>query len=251
MTLPIGLQLYTVREQLAQRFQPTLQAIAQQGYVGVELAGLHDHPAHEVTALLKSLNLTVFAMHAHVLTPDGLNRALQEAAILNCPTIVFPWIHPDTYKSTESIQDIARKLNLANQAIQAQGHKLLYHNHDFEFAKIDGRYVMDWLLQDLDPTIGIELDTYWVAVGGADPVETLQRYGERVGMIHVKDGLISPHSPKTAVGDGKMNYSSIMGALPKSVPCLLVEMDECEMDMLAATEKSFNYLVTKGWGHGR
>jgi sugar phosphate isomerase/epimerase len=251
VTLPIGVQLYSVREQLAQDFDKTLETIAKAGYVGVEMAGLHGRTPQAVAQRLKDLNLAVSSMHTDVLTADGLKRSLDEAAALGTTKLVCPWRPPQTFDTEESISQLADQLNTAYQTLKQHGLSLLYHNHDFELRTVNGRYGLYALLEKLQPGIQIELDAYWVVVGGADAVGVIKHLDQRLGLLHVKDGAVNPAKPMLAVGDGKVDYGTIIPALPPSVPWLIVELDECATDMIEAVQKSVRYLVAKGLGHGR
>lgn len=251
MTRPIALQLYTLRQALEADFEGTLEQVAAAGYVGVELAGLHGRSPRDTAQVLQSLGLEVVAMHCQVLTPDGLESALAEAAVLNCRRLVCPWVPPDTFASLDAVQALAAKLNTALSAIAGEGRTLYYHNHDFELQQLAGKPALSHFMAALDPQIRLELDIYWVAVGGSDPLALLAELGDRVGLVHIKDGAINPARPMLAVGDGALDYKAIIPALPAGVPALLVELDECATDMLEAVRRSAAYLVREGLGHGR
>jgi sugar phosphate isomerase/epimerase len=181
----------------------------------------------------------------------GVQRTIDEAAAFGCKRAVCPWRPPETFGSADGIKELAAQLNAANDTLKQHGITLLYHNHDFEMGKVDGTTGLQSLVNQLDPAIGIELDTYWVQVGGIDPVALIRDLGSRVHLIHVKDGHIDPKSPMLAVGEGKMDYAAIVAALPSSVEWLVVELDQCGTDMIEAVQKSATYLVGKGLGHGR
>jgi sugar phosphate isomerase/epimerase len=251
VTRPIGLQLYTLRQALEADFEGTLRQVADAGYVGVELAGLYGRAPRDAASLLQSLGLEIVAMHCRVLTPEDLQNTLAEAAALNCQRLVCPWVQPDHFASLERIHQLAEALNAAASAIAAEGRALYYHNHDFELQQVAGKPALSHFVAALDPRIGLELDTYWVAVGGADPLALLAGLGDRVGLVHIKDGAINPARPMLAVGDGAMDYKAIIPALPAGVPSLLVELDECATDMMEAVRRSADYLVREGLGHGR
>ncbi len=251
MTRPIAVQLYSLREALQQDFEGTLEGVAKAGYVGVEMAGLYGRTPEVVAKLLQVLNLQVVAMHCKVLSPEELAASLAEAQALNCPNLVCPWVTPDTFSTLEGIHELAEKLNTATESIEAQGRKLLYHNHDFELQLVNDEPALNHFVKALDARVGIELDTYWVKVGGIDPVAMLNQLGDRVGLLHVKDGHIEPTHPMVAVGDGKLDYAPIIAALPDSVEWLIVELDACATDMIEAVTKSAHYLIEKGLGHGR
>lgn len=242
MNCKLGLQLYTFREQLALNFEKTLETVALMGYEGVEFAGLHQQKPEKVRQLLKSLNLKIVSMHCDVLSVDGLQRSLDEAEALNCSKIICPWYPPETFEEEKSIYQLAEKLNFANEEIRYREKKLLYHNHHFEFRKLKEQYAFDILAKYLDPTIHFELDAYLAVVGGANPIQLLNLYHNRIEMLHLKDGLIFPPNPNLTVGDGNMNYTAIFNALPPLVKWLFVELEDSDMDLFKAVGESAQYI---------
>jgi sugar phosphate isomerase/epimerase len=96
-----------------------------------------------------------------------------------------------------------------------------------------------------------ELDTYWAHVAEHDPAEVLGKLGPRATLVHVKDGPGNMSDPMTATGEGVMDWPHVLGAAEANAEWLIVELDRCATDMLKAVEKSYQYLVSKGWGHGR
>jgi sugar phosphate isomerase/epimerase len=237
----IGLQLYSLRQQLAENFEETLEKVALFGYEGVELAGLQNQKPSYIAQLLTNQNLKAVAMHCDVLSEDGLRRSLDEADALNCKHLVFPWCPPITFESEKSIAQLAEKLNRANQIIITRGKSLHYHNHEFEFQFIKGEISFDLFTSQLDPSICLEIDLYLATVGGANPIELLQNHTDRIKMLHIKDGTISPPNPNTAIGDGAMDYPTIFAAIPSNVEWLFVELENCATDMVEAVRKSVRY----------
>lgn len=243
MQRKLGLQLYSLREQLSADFERTLEEVARAGYKEVELAGLHQQKPERVAQLLNDLNLKLVAMHCDVISYAGLQQSLETAAALNCHNLICPWRPPETFENEKGIRHLSEQLNRANLAIKEQGKNLLYHNHDFEFRKLNGNCVFNLFEKYLDPSIHFELDTYLATVGGCDPIEIMTLFPNRIKMLHLKDGLISPPNPNVAVGDGNMNYKAILSALPQSVNFIFVEFEDCATDMFHAVRKSAKNLV--------
>lgn len=242
MKIPIGLQLYSLREQLAFKFEETFKTISNAGFMGIELAGLHNQTPRKWKQLLNRFELYAIAMHCDVLTPEGLKRSLEAADILDCEHLVCPWCPPETFRDEKSIRLLAEELNNANELITAQGRSLHYHNHNFEFNLIKGQYGLDILIANLVQSVNIELDTYWVSVHGEDHLALINSLDKRIKMMHVKDGLISPPFPNTAIGDGLMNYQQIIASLPSSVNWLFIEIEECKTGIPEALNRSVKYL---------
>jgi sugar phosphate isomerase/epimerase len=131
------------------------------------------------------------------------------------------------------------------------GVRIGIHNHWWEFkTKIGGSSAYS-LLMEQAPYAFSELDTFWAAHGGADPVQVVADYKSRLPMLHIKDGPIEAGRPHTAVGQGDMDIPGIISAADPSVlEWLIVELDECATDMLTAVRESYEYLVSTGLGYG-
>jgi sugar phosphate isomerase/epimerase len=128
-----------------------------------------------------------------------------------------------------------------------------YHNHEFEFAEIDGRSAYDIMFEELDPSIILELDTYWAQAAGQDPAELVQKLGKRAPLLHLKDGeadIVRRDAPQVALGEGKVDIDGIVAAGGDHTEYLVVELDSCATDMVEAIGKSFNYLGERGWAGG-
>ena len=241
MVPKLGLQLYSLRQQLAENFEETFEKVALFGYEGVELAGLHNHNPAYVAQLLTNLNLSAVAMHCDVLSEDGLKRSLDATDALNCEHLVCPKSTHLTFESEKGIAQLAEKLNRANQDIRSQGKILHYHNHDFEFQFIKGENCFELFTSQLDASIYLEIDLYLATVGSVNPIELLQNHSDRIKLLHLKDGSISPPYPNTAIGDGSMNYKPIFTAIPRNIEWIFVELENCATDMVEAVRKSVWY----------
>ncbi|MGC9397543.1 MAG: sugar phosphate isomerase/epimerase family protein [Anaerolineae bacterium] len=245
--VPIALQLYTVREQMAEDFEETVRHVAEIGYEGVEVAALPDSvtPA-AAKSLFDALDLTVVGVHSPLPLDEDQETVLKTWAALDCPYLVCPWLDPDTYfRSRAGVWKACALLNEANVVVrQKAGGTLLYHNHWFEFTAVEGETAFEILNGCLDPTIGFEVDTYWVRTAGLDPVALLRDLGNRSPLLHIKDGPATMEAAMTAVGAGVMDVPRILEAA--SPEWLIVELDRCDTDMLTAVEESYAYLSKIG-----
>jgi len=241
MVPKLGLQLYTLRQQLAENIEETLEKVALFGYEGVELAGLQNQKPAYIAQLLASQNLKAVAMHCDVLSEDGLKRSLDESDALNCEHLICPWCTPITFESEKGIAQLAEKLNRANQIIVTRGKSLHYHNHDFEFQFIKGENSYELFTSQLDASIYLEIDLYLASVGRTNPIKLLQNHVDRIIMLHIKDGAISPSNPNTAIGEGTMDYPTLFTAIPSNVEWLFVELENCATDIVEAVRKSVRY----------
>ena len=242
MKAKTGLQLYSIRKELSVDFDHALKTISDLGFEIVELAGLSMRNPTEVAHKLQQYSLKSVSMHCDVLTSEGLKRSLDEAEILNCEYLVCPWVEPKTFSSEKSISQFAERLNQVNMKISAKGKTLYYHNHDFEFQPIRGESGFDLFVAQLDPEIKLQLDVYNAAIAGINPIKIIETYSDRINMLHLKDGEITPSEPNVAVGSGKMDYSLLLQAIPKTVQWHFIEFETCEKNIFEAIDRSKTYL---------
>ncbi len=254
MTAPIALQLYTVRDLLKRDFEGVIRRIAKIGYAGVETAGFPEGvSASDAAALFADCGLTVVA--AHMPLPLGADRAavIETAGQLGVQRIVSGHVPADEYRDLASIQRICDRFNRAQAAAAASGLSFGVHNHWWEFQEVGGVYPYQVWLDELDPAVFFELDTYWAQSAGADPVAMVKLFGNRAPLLHVKDGPAGPDTDAdmVAVGDGVVDYPAIIAAAGGNVQWLIVELDRCATDMMTAVERSYQYLVEEGLAHGQ
>ena len=146
----------------------------------------------------------------------------------------------------------ADALNKANEIARSRGVSLGYHNHWWEFSTIlDGQTAWSTLIERLDPTVFAEVDIYWATLGGADPRQVIADLGDRLWLLHVKDGPCdAPESPMVAVGSGTLDIPAILASAP-TAKWHIVELDRCATDMFTALADSYRYLVDNGLSQGR
>jgi len=245
MPAPIALQLYTVRDALAQDFSGTIYKIASMGYQGVETAGFPGTTPSAASQLFRRLGLTVTSAHTPLPLGDHKNEVLDTAAALGCTKIISAYISPEQYQTLDQIKRNCDLLNEANAVAQAQGLSLGVHNHWWEFEPVAGQYPYHLWLEHLDPAIFFEIDTYWVKTAGLDPVTVLKEFGARAPLLHIKDGPAVKSEAMVAVGDGSLDFPAIIDAAADHTEWLIVELDRCNSDMFEAVARSYHYLSQK------
>jgi len=252
MPKPIALQLYTVREALANDFAGVVRRIADIGYVGVEpFAGAFaSTSAQDAARLFSDLGLEVIGSHAPMPLGDDRSKALDLMAALGSRRLIVPWLPPEDFASVDAIRSVSDRLNEANAVARANGLQLLYHNHWQEYGPVNGRYAYQVMLESVEPTVNLEIDTYWVKAAGRDPVEVVKEIGARAPLLHIKDGPGVRGRPQVAVGQGTLDIPGIIQAGENSAELLVVELDECATDMMTAVEQSYRYLTAKGLARG-
>lgn len=201
--LPLGLQLFSVREMLGKDFEGTLKQVASLGYREVEAAGFYGHSPAQVKAAMQAAGLSCVSAHYSF---DELSHSLEEiiayGRALGLQYIIcgFPGFKdPSRVKGKSysaqiesfTLDDLrwsAERFNEFGRKVKAAGMKFGYHNHTMEFPPRDGVVPFDEVIRLTDPDlVCFELDCGWVIVGGGDPVAYLQRYPRRIAMLHIKD----------------------------------------------------------------
>lgn len=243
MTSPIGLQLYSVREQLNEDFPGTIEKIAQMGYTGVETYDLPETiKPNQAKAIFDDNGLVVISSHSPMPLGEDKDKVLDTLASIGCPHLVSPSVKPDYYSSTDNLQLLAELFNESYQVASQHDMKFSIHNHAFEFSLLNDEPAIFTLIKYLEPGINFELDTYWIKVAGFDPSKMVSTFGKRAPLLHIKDSLAIPDGDMTAVGDGILDIPAIIKAGEPNTEWLIVELDRCATDMLEALEKSFSYL---------
>jgi len=206
----IGIQLYTVRDQMKADFEGTLARVAEIGYKEVEFAGYFNHSPADVKAILDRHGLSTPSTHIPFESDDQWKAALDAAKTIGHEYIVMPWIPAERRKTLDDWKTFAQVFNHAGQAARDAGIQFAYHNHDFEFPKMEGQVPYDVLLQNTDPKlVQLEIDLYWITKAGQDPLAYFARWPGRVPLVHVKDSAGPPEHKIVDVGQGKIDWKRI------------------------------------------
>ena len=250
VTAPIALQLYSVREAMSEDFAAAVRRVAEIGYIGVEpaLSTLGATPT-QAGKLFRELGLRVPSAHTSVPVGESKNTVLDAMAALGGRRIIPP-LGADRFETIDLTRRTCDLLNEAHAVAIENGFSLGVHNHWWEFQQVEGRYVYHVMLEHLHPQISFEIDTYWVQLAGLDPAAVVRELGSRAPLLHIKDGPATMDDPMTAVGDGEMDVQSIVKAARGTSEWIIVELDRCATDMMAAVEKSYDYLVAEGLAYG-
>lgn len=273
----IGLQLFSVREEMEKDMDATLKAVADMGYECVEFAGYFGKSAEEVKEMLDKYGLEAISVHQSYepYLEDGENM-VRYLKTIGAEYSAIPWLGIEFHKggekcSYDAIKDVA-------QMLKANGITMLYHNHDFEFTRVEDKFILDWVYETIpEDLLKTEIDTCWVRYAGYDPAEYILKYSGRAPLVHLKDFECKnkPIAPVYDLIDGKGNVSKMENRAddrseagfvlkPVGMGCqdmpaiieaaekagseyLIVEMDSSpEMPMMDAVRKSREYLKTLG-----
>ena len=236
-----SLQLYTLRNAISEDLPGTIRKVAEIGYTQVEPYNFVA-TAKELGAALKENGLTAPSGHAPLMAQDQ-DEIFTAAKELGITTVIDPYLPAEHWQKAEDIQATAAKLNAAAKKGADYGIRVGYHNHAWELESIvEGRTALEYFESLLDPELVLEVDTYWVAVGGQDPVDILTKLGDRVKFIHIKDGpLTRDNKAQQPAGQGKVPVLDVIAAA-KSLEVGVVEFDDYSGDIFEGIAESLAFL---------
>lgn len=270
MSFPVALQVYSVRNDAQKNLYATLKQIKALGYDGVEFAGLYHHTPEEIRDMCADIGLVPLSAHVPYLDmiadPEGV---LSQYATIGCRYVAVPYLTPEYRPDTENFAEVVKNIEMLGSVAKKLGMTLLYHNHDFEFMKLNGKYALD-VLYDSVPAdlLQTELDMCWVNVGGEKPDEYLLKYSDRSPVVHLKDfwgekaedmyeliGIEKKAPTRPAnfefrpIGSGKQDFPAILKAAEKAgSKWIVVEQDSPSMGLtpMECAAKSREYLKSIG-----
>ena len=187
---PLALQVYTVRDAAAENFAGTMKQIKEMGYDGVELAGLYDLEPDYIRQVLDDAGLKAISAHVpYAQLIDDLQGTLQQYKTIGCDYIAIPYLEDDKRPGAPGFEQVVAAVPKIGEACVNMGMTLLYHNHDFEFVKVDnGSFGLDYLYVKVPADLlQTELDTCWIKVAGESPIAYIEKYADRCPIVHLKD----------------------------------------------------------------
>jgi sugar phosphate isomerase/epimerase len=249
MPIPVALQLYTVRDEMAKDFKGTVRKVAQLGYAGVEFAGTGGLSATEMSDLLAETRLKPAGSHIGL---DKFEKQLdQEIAYNKAIGNAFVGVPalPNDLRNPAGFHKVAAALNKIGATLKQAGLTLYYHNHAFEFDTTQGARGMDILFQETDPAlVAFECDVYWVHYAGEDAAALIRQHAGRYPIIHLKDMTGTGESRTWAeVGEGSIDFQPIFSASEaQGAQWYIVEQDRCARPSLESAGISLKNL--RKWG---
>ncbi|WP_158798202.1 sugar phosphate isomerase/epimerase [Pedobacter sp. L105] len=254
----VGLQLYSLREQLPKDLRGTIAKVAQAGYKQVETFGYSVKDNYwgmdpkNFNNLLIENGLTAISGHYGMdkFLTDGnseeLKTYIQAANSIGSEYIVVPYIGENLRKDQDGWKKVSARLNEAGEICKAGGIKLGYHNHNFEFVKYGDITGYDIMLKETDPKlVAFEMDLYWVVRSGNDPLKLFTAYPGRFPMWHVKDMDKADNTINTEVGNGTIDFKAIYKhAKLAGLKRLIVEQENYSsgMDPFVSIKQSADYI---------
>jgi len=204
-----GVQLYTLRQQMAESVDTTLSKVADAGYRTVEFAGFYGHSAAEVKRLLERNGLRAPASHFPLEQMEAdFPSVIAETKALGSQYVVLAWLD-QSRRSAEDYRKLVQNLNDWGRQCSEAGLRLAYHNHDFEFEQTDGFVPYQLLLDNTDPErVFFEMDIYWMHKAGQDPLAYFERYPGRFPLWHLKDA--TGEGAMADVGHGVIDFPALL-----------------------------------------
>lgn len=253
----VGLQLWSMRDQLPHHVPEVIGKVAKAGYKEVETYGYSKKDgfwgldAKAFSNLLKSNGMSTPSGHFefdHFFATgqtDELETYIDAAHITGMETIIVPHLDGNFIKTVDDFKRIADKLSTAAAICKKAGLKFGYHNHNFEWKKVDGTTFYDTILTHTDPSVvKMEMDLYWVVRTGQDPVEIIKAHPGRFFAFHIKDMDKSNHELNTEIGSGTIDFKRIMSyAKLGGVKHFIVEQENyTNIDPYVSITQSCNYV---------
>ena len=244
----IGLQLYTLRNEIKENLEESLEKIAAIGYKNLEAAGYSDGKFYGLEpaafkSMVNKLGMKLIGSHM-TFAPNEISTVLNAHKEAGVKYLVWPWIGKDQRQQLDDYKKLADEFNTIGELCNDNGLKFGYHNHDFEFYPINGQVPYDLLLDLTDPElVFMELDLYWIIYAGKDPLEYFEKYPGRFELWHVKDMKAGESKKMIEVGAGIIDYPAIFEQTALAgMKEYFVEQDVIEGDGFESIKQSFEYL---------
>ncbi len=245
----LGAQLYTVSSfcKDLDSFSETLKKIADIGYTTIQASGVCDYEPEWLRDELNKNGLKCVLTHKSIEALQDAKKICEEHRVFGCKNIGLGFYGYNGDEERWTYENFKKTFLPIARTIKENGGYFMYHNHEQEFMKIDGKTVLQKIAEDFPADeLGFTLDTYWVQAGGANPADYLEMLSGRVPCIHLKDFAYG--KKMAVVGEGNINFEKVVAAAEKAgTEYLLVEQDDCYgEDPFECLKRSFNYLKAMG-----
>ena len=247
----IGIQLYSVRDDMKEAPVETVRKVGEMGYTFIEAAGYADGlfygmDPNEFSALVEDNGMKFLSSHTGQALPDSASwdstmawwdECIDAHLAAGVKYIVQPWMGDEGYNSLDGLKKYCNYFNAIGKKCSEKGIRFGYHNHDGEFSELEGEIIYDYMLRNTDPeNVFFQLDLYWIKEGGKQAVDYFKEYPGRFLLWHVKD-------EKELGASGEMDFeTSFAMAQEAGVQYLIVEVEKYNFEPLESIEKSLHYL---------
>ena len=236
-----SIQLYSVRDVMENDYTGTLKKLAQMGYTGVEFAGYGGLSAQEMKRVLADNNLKPIGSHISI---ERLTKYLDEEIayhkVLGTEYLICPYYN---MKTREDALELAEILKPVIIKIKAAGFKFAYHNHAHEFAESGGEYLLDILFKNLPPESVMELDAFWAAHAGVEPLAYMEKNKDRLKLLHVKQ--IDNDKNCVDLNQGVLDYKNIIArAKTLGVEHFILEQEKFAVSSMVSVKNDIDYIMS-------
>ncbi len=243
----IGLQLYTLREDMAQDMEGTLRQVAAMGYEGVEFAGYFGRPAEQLRALLDEIGLKAIGAHVGLQEiREDLEGQIKYLQTIGGQYLVCPFVVESERSTATGWKNVISEFEQAGIHVRSQGLQFGYHNHAFEFnVQVDGEFAFDAVFSSTSPdNVQVEMDVCWIQYAGHDPVSYIHKYTGRLPLLHLKDFRKGDDGMQTLeLGQGIVDLPAVIHASADAgVKWLVIEQDNCTNPPLESVATSIRWL---------
>ena len=256
----IGAQLYTLRNfcKTLEGFDESCRKVSEMGYKVIQLSGNGDFTAEEVKEVLDKYGLVCACTHrAPEKYLEHLDKEIAFHKIIGCKVCGLGAMPEGTKcefqenEGMELVEKFAKDFGPVCEKLAEHGLVFAYHNHGFEFVKINGKYLFEELFERMPyDNFKLILDVYWLASVGVNPAKFITKYKDKIACLHYKDLKVVKHKSQTyaEVGQGNLEWDEIIAASKESsAEFALVEQDKCDKDPFEALKISYEFLKEKGF----
>jgi sugar phosphate isomerase/epimerase len=236
-SMEISLQLYSIHGETEKDFVKSIETVGKIGYQGVEFAGYGGLSAGEVKELLLKNHLYSVGSHCGL---DFFGKNFKETLAFNkaigSKYIICPWAKTDTM---EDVERLVSTLNAAAELAAKENIKVGYHNHNHELNKIDGKFPLDLIAEKTNENVIIELDIFWAAYAGVDPVEYIKKLGKKAELLHLKQ--INAAKENVDMADGILDMK-LVKKTAHYAKYFILEHEEYDKPVWDSIRNDFDYL---------
>ncbi|PZU79269.1 MAG: sugar phosphate isomerase/epimerase [Chryseobacterium sp.] len=251
---PLAIQLYTIRDAVAENLEKSLERLAQLGFKQLEIYGydgkFFGKTRNEFQTILRNVGLEVISSHhttgiAHSSKGTLLNdweKSVEDLHFIGSKYMVCSYLFEEE-RTLEHYKKLPELLNQSGEITKKAGIDFAYHNHDFEFEKLEGKIIYDFILDKTDSDlVKMELDLYWISKAGFNPLDYFERYPKRFPLWHVKD-MKAGTKDFAEIGNGIIDFKTIFEAKEKAgIKYWFLEQDSSDKDIFESIKISKDYI---------
>lgn len=246
----LGLITGVIRDQIKEDYKATLKKVAEIGYTYLEIGNYLGPSLEEFKAFLKDINLIPIAggtSIADMMDVEKLKKMIEDALLMEKKYLIcyWPWMDDGLDKKLDDFLEASERLNMVGEQCKKMGIKFAFHNHEKEFVPVEGyQWGYEAILENTDPgLVDMQLDLYWITLGGGDPLHLFEKYPGRYKIFHVKDMDNTSEKLYTCPGYGVIDFKEIFSKSKEAgVEYYIVEIDE-HPEPMKCIEDSYNYLT--------